>query len=230
MVMTNPRKITIGLILLCLAIGRAENCPAAETAPPIAPSGRIELFNGKDFTGWTFCMRSNADPAAAWTVTNGVIHCSGKGIGYLRTEGSFREYRLTVEWRFVKMAPKADNTGVLVHIQPPDQVWPKCIQIQGKHDRQGDLIFMNGAESNEHKGKDANTAVPMTGAANEKPVGEWNACEVECRGDGVSTSINGTLLNTGTGCTPVSGAIGFQSEGAEFEIRKVSLEPLKPSP
>jgi len=157
----------IVLAFLSSGIGAAE-----ETGRPIVPAGHVELFNGKDFSGWTFCMRSNADPTLTWIVTNGVIHCTGKPNGYLRTQQAYRDYQLTVEWRFVKVAPKADNTGVLVHMQLPDKVWPMCIQNQGKSGRQGDLFLMEGAESKEHKGMDKNTPVPMHDKSNEKPVGE----------------------------------------------------------
>ena len=40
-------------------------------------------------------------------------------------------------------------------------------------------------------------------------------------------SINGKLLNEITECTVTSGFVGIQSEGADFEIRKMYLEPLK---
>ena len=65
---------------------------------------------------------------------------------------AYSNYVVTVEWRFVKIAPKADNTGVLVHMQLPDKVWPMCIQNQGKSGRQGDLFVMAGAECKEHQG------------------------------------------------------------------------------
>jgi len=145
----------MAFVFLSSGIGAAE-----ETGRPIVPAGHIELFNGKDFTGWTFCMRSNADPALTWTVTNGVIHCAGTPVGYLRTKQSYSNYVLTVEWRFVKIAPKADNSGVLVHLQLPDKIWPMCIQNQGRSGHQGDLFLMEGAESKEHKGMDKNTPVP----------------------------------------------------------------------
>jgi hypothetical protein len=172
-------------------------------------------------------MRSNANPALAWTVTNGVIHCTGKPTGYLRTKQDYRDYKLTVEWRFVKVAPRADNTGVLLHMQLPDEVWPPCIQAQGKYSNQGDWILMAGAECKEHKGMDANAPVPKQGPSNEKPVGEWNNYEMVCSGSDVKAYVNGKFMNEGTECTVTSGAIGFQSEGGEFEIRKVFLEPLK---
>jgi hypothetical protein len=196
------------------------------TGKAVRPLGRVELFNGKDLTGWKAVSRTNSPAADTWNVTNGVIHCAGKPTGYLRTEQSYRQYRLVVEWRFVKVAPKADNTGVLVHMQLPDTVWPPCVQYQGKHGNHGDLFLMSGAESKEHLGLDANTALPKRGPANEKPVGEWNTAELRCDGNGIQAFVNGKLMNETTQCTLSFGAIGFQSEGAEFEIRQAYLEPL----
>lgn len=200
---------------------------AAESEKPIVPTSRMELFNGKDFSGWTFFMRSNAEPAQTWSVENGLIHCTGKPVCYLRTEKDFRDYKLTAEWRFVKVAPQADNTGILVHIQMPDKLWPPCVQCQGKHNALGDLFLMGGAESKEHQGKDANTALPKRGDSNEKPIGEWNICELVCDGNSVKAFINGKLMNETTECSISSGKIGFQCEGAEFEVRKVFIEPLR---
>lgn len=211
-------------VLVAMGFSFAQFSVAA--ADEMMPTNRQELFNGRDFTGWTFFSRSTNAPAETWSVTNGVIHCSGKSIGYLRTEKSFRDCKLTVEWRFVKMAPKLDNTGVLVHMQLPDKVWPMCVQVQGKHDRQGDLILMAGAESKEHRGLDANTAIPMHGDSNEKPVGEWNASVTACAGNSVKAFINDRLMNETTECTVSSGFLGIQSEGAEFEIRRMFVEPL----
>jgi hypothetical protein len=197
----------------------------------ITPAQPIELFNSTNFAGFTFCLNANADPLQTWNVTNGLIHCTGKPIGYLRTTQSYSNYAVTVEWRFVKIAPKADNSGVLVHLQLPDQVWPKCIQNQGKSGRQGDLFVMSGAECKEHLdlGKDADTPVVLRGEPNEKVIGEWNTNLTVCAGHDVKAIINGKFLNEITECTISSGFIGIQSEGAEFEIRRMLLEPLKKS-
>ena len=196
------------------------------------PAGRVELFNGQDFSGFTFCMRNNADPARTWSVTNGVIHCTGKPTGYLRTTRSFSNCVVTVVWRFVKIAPKADNTGVLVHMQLPDQVWPICVQNQGKSGRQGDLFVMGGAECKEHLalGKDASTPVPLQGESNENAVGEWNTNVTVCAGRDVRAIINGKRLNEISECTISSGFIGIQSEGGDIEIRKLTIEPLPRKP
>jgi hypothetical protein len=209
-------------VFLCLAF--AGTVTAQEI---ITQANHTGLFNGKDFSGWTFFMNNTADPMQTWSVTNGVIHCTGKPLGYLRTKQSYSNYVLTVEWRFVKIAPKADNTGIFVHMQLPDKIWPMGIQNQGRSGHQGDLFQMEGAESKEHKGMDKNTPVPMHDKSNEKPVGEWNTNVTVCAGNDVKAVINGKVLNEITECTLSSGFIGIQSEGGEIEIRKVYLEPLK---
>jgi hypothetical protein len=99
--------------------------------------------------------------------------------------------------------------------------------VQGKHTRQGDLFVMAGAECKEHKGKDANTPVAFQDNSVERPVGEWNKCEIICLHGKVAAFINGRFMNEITECTVNAGYIGFQSEGAEFEIRTVAYCPLK---
>ena len=212
-------SLLLGLAIWSTGTARAQNV--------ITPTNQIELFNGRDFSGWTFCMKNNADPGQTWSVTNGVIHCTGTPNGYLRTQQVYRDYQLTVEWRFVKVTPKADNTGVLVHLQLPDKVWPMCIQNQGKSGRQGDLFLMEGAEAKEHQGMNKNTPVPMHGLPNENPVGDWNTNVTVCAGNDVRAIINGKLKNEITGCTVSSGFVGIQSEGGEIQIRKITLDPLK---
>jgi hypothetical protein len=204
------------------------SAPAAEPANPIAPTGRIDLFNGRDLSGWTVILRGDAAPADTFAVRDGMMHCVGKPFGYIRTDGSYRDYKLTVEWRYVKVEKGADNSGVFVHLQPPDRVWPQTVENQGQYNQQGALIFLGGAT---YKGKagPAKGMIKMQGQPNEKPPGEWNTYEVECRGDTVRNFVNGTLLNMAEGCNPAAGAIALQSEGGEWELRKAYLEPLPPA-
>jgi hypothetical protein len=198
---------------------------AADVSGPIIPTERIDLFNGKDFSGWTFCLRSNTPPAETFAVSNGLMHCTGQPFGYVRTEKAFRDYKLTVEWRFVKVAPHADNSGVFVHLQGPDKVWPQCIENQGQYRHQGDFIFMGGAA---YKGTNGvkQGSLKMQAPSNEKAPGEWNTYEVICQGDTLKNYMNGKLMNQAQGCSPNSGAIAMQSEGGEWELRKIYVEPV----
>lgn len=225
--MNAPKRCPAILLAFCLlaCCCMAQNPPTQAVSAPVVPAEPIALFNGKDLSGWTFCLRSNANPAFTWTVTNGVIHCTGQPFGYMRTEKSYRDYRLTVEWRFINPVARADNSGVFVHIQPPDQVWPRCIECQGQFKHQGDLILMNGASCMAN-GKSQTGRVALVGEVNEKAAGEWNVYRIECAGDTLKVFVNDKLLNEATDCSVSSGAIGIQSEGGEYEVRKVLLEPL----
>ena len=218
--------ISTAIVWLAATAGLAQD-NTLTNLPPRAHEMSVGLFNQRDFSGWTFYMKTNADPFKTWSVTNGVIHCTGQPAGYLRTTQVYSNYFLTVVWRFVKVTPKADNTGILVHMQLPDKVWPQCVQVQGRHGHQGDLFLMAGAESKEHRGKDANTPLPMSGDSVENPVGEWNTAETICLNRQITSFINNKLVNETSECTLNAGYIGIQSEGGEIEIRTIAYCPLK---
>ena len=214
-------KLLSTLFALVLTIAIAPFSSAADEAP-VTPAARTELFNGKDFTGWKTVMKDGSDGAAVWSVADGVIKCLGKPNGYIRTTQAYRDYKVTVEWRFTKPG----NTGVLVHIHEPDKVWPRCFECQGMHDHQGDFWLWGGADCKEPKIPGKN-GIKMVEKSAEKPVGEWNTYEVECSGNTIKIIVNGQLMNTATECNEASGMIGLQSEGAELEVRKVFVESLK---
>lgn len=198
---------------------------AQQPPAPITPTERMDLFNGKDLSGWTVCLRGGAPAAEAFAVGDGLMHCTGQPFGYLRTVQGYRDYKLTVEWRFVKVAAHADNSGVFVHVQEPDHVWPQCIENQGQYHHHGDFIFMGGAKFKGPNGP-SQGVIKRQGPPEEKPAGEWNTYEIICRGDSVKNYVNGGLTNQVEGCNVSAGAIALQSEGGEWELRKIYIEPL----
>lgn len=217
-------KLTSLFAVLCLGLAASSiPCSAADTAgTAIAPTSKIELFNGRDFTGWKFFMRTNADPTQTWTVNGGVIKCSGQPFGYMRSEKDYRDYKLTLEWRYLQRG----NSGVLLHTSGEDKLWPKSLEAQGQAGNQGDFIAFEGVEFKEQK-ELGNRRVPKRETSAEKPVGEWNTYEIVCSGNNVSLSVNGKLMNEAHESNLTSGAICIQSEGGEFEIRKITLEPAR---
>ena len=194
---------------------------AADDQKPIEPKEKIELFNGKDMVGWVSHLKGGVEADKVWSVKDGLLLCEGKPNGYLRTEKSYTNYKVTVEWRFAK----AGNTGVLVHITGQDKVWPLCVECQGMHAQQGDMYFWSGAKCAELK---KGVKVPRKSPDAEKPVGEWNTFQVLCAADTITILVNGTEMNKTTGGSLTAGTIGIQCEGAKLEVRKVTLEPLSP--
>ncbi len=216
----------LGLLLLAVTVGVAqEGTSEGTSAPPVVPKKKIELFNGKDFTGWKmFIKEPDYDVSKVWSVKDGVIHCVGNPRGYIRTTTDYANYKLRLEWRWA--GEKPGNSGVLLHMSEPDKVWPRSIEGQLASGNAGDFWVIGGTEFKEHIGVEGRR-VPKKHESNEKPPGEWNVFEAVCQGDTIRVSINGLLQNEATECNVTSGKICLQSEGAPIEFRHIALEPAK---
>lgn len=187
-------------------------------------AGRIELFNGTDLTNWTFHLKdATVDPAAVFTVNEGVIHIAGEPFGYMRTKDSYSDYRLHLEYRW---PVEATNSGVFIHTQIPDAIWPQCFECQLSAGNAGDFICMAGTDMNERKDK-SSIVVKKNEDSSEKQVGQWNIMEISCKDDTLEVFVNGVLQNSGTGLTLTKGHICLQSEGKEIEFRNVYITNLK---
>ncbi len=201
---------------------------SAATALAEVPAAKISLFNGKDTAGWVSHLKGDAPADQTWSVKDGLLVCTGSPAGFLRTEKSFEQYKFTVEWRFTKPG----NTGVVVHMTPPDAVWPKSIECQGMNKSQGDFYLWSGATANNttpltgKNGEIRGYRIGRAGEDAEKPSGEWNTFTVICDKDAVTILVNDKEVNKLTGANLASGFIGLQSEGGAFEVKKAVIEPL----
>lgn len=183
----------------------------------------IMLFNNSDFMGWKlFLPDEDVDVNTVWSVREGVIHCTGKPAGYMRTRYGFYNYMLHVEWRW---PGEGGNSGVLLHMSEPDKVWPKSIECQLMSGNAGDFYLIGGTDFKEHRGIEG-TRVPKQAASSEKPLGQWNTYEIFCREDSIEVFVNGVLQNKATETTVKSGMICLQSEGTPIEFRNIYLKSL----
>lgn len=178
-------------------------------------------FTSSDATNWVYVINNKTlEPAALFAMDNGVLKISDVSAGYLRTKKTYKNFTLTVEWRWTKVAA---NSGVLIHIQPNDTVWPKCFQVQQKADAAGDIICMNGLWANECTDK-VKFTVPKIKPSNEKPLNEWNTMKIICKNGTLEVFVNGELQNKITGMTAKKGFIGFQAEGKPMEFRNLKIK------
>ena len=88
-------------VLACGCIASRAAADEGE-AQPIAPSEVTQLFNGKDLSGLTTWLKDTQrdDPRKVFQVTDGMIHLSGEGNGYVATEKQYRDYHLSVEYKW----------------------------------------------------------------------------------------------------------------------------------
>ena len=145
------------LIIAALIALFARPLIAQETKPePVAPQKTTPLFNGRDLTGLTTWLKETKreDPKKVFRAEGGVIHVSGEGNGYVATDKEYRDYHLTVEY---KWGEKTDggkyvrNSGILLHATGPDGgaggSWPSCIECQLAQGCVGDLIVIRGKDT-----------------------------------------------------------------------------------
>jgi hypothetical protein len=214
--------IAAGGILLILA-----GCHNGWHAP--GRQKKIALWNGRDFAGWKCVLLDDtADANEVWQVRRGVIYCTGRVNGYMRTEKTYRDYHLHVEWRW---PAKVANSGVFIHTSELDQVWPTCIECQLKAGSAGDLVLMNGAGLTVAGVDRQDTSkrfvmIAKKAPTSEKPAGKWNRYDIYCEGDTVRCFVNGVLQNEGTGAGPSFGYIALQSEGGPIEFRNIYIVSL----
>lgn len=172
-----------------------------------------------------------ADPATVWSRgADGVIAVTGKPPGYIATRASYANFKLSLEWRW---PGKPGNAGVLLHVAsgPKDGVWPLSVQVQTKHGFAGDVLPMAGASFAEPL-TSAPGAYPAikahTGADSERPAGQWNSLEITSRDGVIEAVVNGVPQNRVSAAAPRAGRIGFQLEGAPYELRNVRLVHIAP--
>ena len=209
------KRYRTGLILASVAL--LVGC-ATPGEHPFDREGALELV-----------VPSAADAAAVWSRgPDGVIHVAGKPSGFIATRASYANYRMHIEWRW---PGKPGNAGVLLHVAsgPKDGVWPLSVQVQTKHGFAGDLLPMAGARFAEPL-TSAPGAYPAikgrVGANSERPAGEWNSADILSRDGVIEVTVNGVPQNRVSAAAPRAGRIGFQLEGAPYELRAVRITPL----
>jgi hypothetical protein len=215
-------------VLTTLALaGAAALGPAQEKG-----DGWVQLFNGKDFTGWRKFV-AKGDPDQTWMVRNGEIVCTGKPNGYLITDKEYGDFVLRVQWRWSETGPaRGRNSGVFVWVSGPDKIWPKGVEAQLFSGSAGDIWLVDGFKlqvdparqdpknKRHHYRNDKDKMI-------EKPIGEWNQYEITCKGGSIRLVVNGHVENEGTMAESSKGKILLQSEGAPIYFRNIELKHLQ---
>ena len=170
--------LVVGTVLaIHLVTGCAHRNARSSSAPSpeAAEGGWTWLFNGKDLRGWTTHVWEDAP---TWTVTDGVLRSSG-GKGYLRTEGSFRDFELWLEARVSDHTGGRGNSGVYIRSQPHTDhgaEYPPAYEVQIDH---GDGNNPTGSLYNRHKA-----------LATNLEDGEWFRMRVQAVGPHIQVWIN----------------------------------------
>lgn len=129
-------------------------------AEPIAPTGVINLLDGKDLSGHFYTWLQDTkreDPRGVFKLEDGVLHISGDGLGCLTTNDDYRDYHLVAEFRWGPRTwhgrtEKTKDSGILVHSFGADGayngIWMRSIEAQVIQGGCGDFIVVAGGGPN----------------------------------------------------------------------------------
>ena len=140
----------------------------------------IELFNGRDLTGW----EDHKNPHL-WTVEDGMIvgiSEAGK-MSNLSTQAQYGDFELRLEYN----ADAKVNSGVFLRVSDLDDEVHTGLEIQIL-DTYGKEPPLDRADS----GALYDMIAPSANAL--KPAGEWNQMRMRCDGPRVAVELNGVQV------------------------------------
>jgi hypothetical protein len=196
-------------------------------APPAAPDlsavkfgEPVQLFNGKDMTGWRLI---NETQKSGWTVVNGIMVNdpvqpeNGEHISYgnIRTEKEFEDFNLKLEVN----VPAGSNSGVYLRGMYE-------IQVSDSYKKPLDPHNMGAVYSR---------ITPVTGA--EKPAGQWQSLDMTLCDRHATIILNGVkIIDNQPVYGPTGGAmksdvfaagpIYLQGDHGKVSYRNIVLTPI----
>lgn len=226
---------TLAITTVSFAMLSCDQATQDAAPPPSSTSPTIDLFNGKNLDGWSHVLVDKTlGKEDVWSVQDGILICKGLPLGYLHTDATYQDFKLSLEWRWAP-GTEPTNSGVLMRIAAaPETFLPKCVEAQLQHGKAGDLYGFYGASLNgdadRYKDIENEKIGKFKGVARikgtEKPAGEWNQYDIKVQGDQVEVHINGELVNRASGLDVLAGPIGLQSEGSEIHFRNIKLSKI----
>lgn len=201
--MTDPARDGLSISKLSFKGWRLPLPPAAPDLSAIKYGQPVQLFNGKDLTGWRLI---NPKQANGFKVVNGVlvndpVNPEGQRVrfGNLRTEKEFEDFKLTLEVN----VPEHSNSGVY---------------LRGMYEIQ--VIDSYGKELDSHNMGAVYSRITPAFAA-EKKGGEWQTMEMILCDRHITVVLNGTKIIDNK---PVYGPTGGAMQADVFKAGPIYLQ------
>lgn len=197
-----------------------------EPAPPVA-DGWINLFNGRDLTGWT-----PVESQGGWHASSGVIHCDDQGQGWLATQQEYSDFELELEFKltpaansgvFLRMPRNASPNGAgLLEVQLLDETAAKYAGIPA--DRRSGALY--------------DIAEPQPRVNIEPNV--WHSLRILAAGPRITVHVNGRqVIDTSLDSVSrlrqekpdalrATGFIGLQRLNSSVEFRNIRIKEPAP--
>lgn len=176
------------------------------------------------------------------------IACTGKPVSVIRTEKSFTNFELSVEWVHDK---PAGNSGIFVWTSKSclDELKAPGLPKEGIEVQILDLEFKSAYEKSSGKKSDWFTChgdvfpvgkgklspfPPLSpdgvrsfpSAETTKPSGQWNHYYIRAINGEIRLWVNGTEVSGGNNASPDNGHLCLESEGSPIRFRNLKIREL----
>jgi hypothetical protein len=191
----------------------------------------------------------NGEPDT-WSSSDGVIHCTGKPVGVVRSKKEYTNFELVAQW---KHKESGGNSGIFLwtapaaieEMKPGVAGLPKCgIEVQildhgftAKYEQggkrkanwfttNGDVFPVGTAKMKpfEPVSPRGDRSFPRKNLS--KGVGEWNHYYIRAINGEVRLWVNGEEVSGGQNCDPRTGYLCLESEGAPIEFKGIRIREL----
>jgi len=213
----NPRPVRHALLAIAMLTLAGQSAATEKT------EGFVEMFNGRDLTGW--------QTTGNWVVEeNNIITLKPrKGESgwqrfsdYLATVRKYGDFILDLEFKFEKNG----NSGVFMRVGDLKDHVNSGFEVQ--------ILDTHGKQAVGHHdcGGVIKTQAPSKNMV--KPAGEWNRYTITMNGSQLNVVLNGEaiidldLSKTAIKDRPARGYISFQDEGKRIWYRNVRIKELGP--
>lgn len=222
------------------SVFRLAACLTFIAAPGLfaAEDGFAPMFQPNSLEGW---VNANCAPET-WSIKDGVISCTGKPTGALRTARQYENFILEAEWRHLT---DAGNSGIFIWgtpISAPGVPFLRGIEVQvldhgymknANPDKprwfttHGDVFPIHGATMEPHGDHNGQRSFPSEDRS--KPSPQWNHYRIEANKGRLTLAVNGKVVSGGDNCNYRKGYLALESEGAPVEFRNVRIKELPAS-
>ncbi|HRE50526.1 MAG TPA: DUF1080 domain-containing protein [Flavitalea sp.] len=227
----------VGMLLLCLINGYIYAQEPMVFGTLTSLSEAVSSSRGKETPLKWIDVNTSRE---TWAMRDGILVCSGRPIGVMRSEKQYENFIMHVEWRHME---KGGNSGVFV--------WSKA--VPGEKSRLPDgvevqMLELGWVELNTKNGvapPDAYVHGELFGVGGVKTVpdnprgersksienlckgrGEWNTYDVVCVDGVIKLAVNGKFVNGISQSTQKKGYLCLEAEGAEIHFRNFRLIEL----
>ena len=211
---------------------------AASLDGQLASLQAVDLFKRQNLEGWV-----NVNTAEnTWKMRDGVLICSGRPIGVLRSARQYENFVLHIEWMHMEAG---GNSGVFVwsdaepdprtrlpngvEVQMLELEWPNLHKVNGVTPPlayvHGELFGVGGVRTTPDNPRGERS---MSIENRCKGKGEWNTYDVVAIDGVIKLSVNGKFVNGISNATKRKGYICLESEGAQIHFRNMRIVELPP--